>query len=180
MKQIILIGPRHCGKTSAGRALAKLLAKAGRIEGGRAAFVDLDELMKIQTGKTPGELLAEGHEVFQEAECSALLSALESGTPVVSTGGGFCDNDAALRLLAEKKNDGLCILKVYIEVSTATAWKRIKTKPLPLFLQTDNPEASHKDIHERRAAVYKNLADIVIDGEGIKSDEIAMRIFRNT
>lgn len=63
MSNIILLGPKHCGKTSVGKALATLLS---------CDFIDLDEEITRQTGKTPRELYKEGVEIFQKAEVDSL------------------------------------------------------------------------------------------------------------
>jgi len=69
MKDIILTGPKHSGKTSAGKALAKLCS---------CDFIDLDDLILQRTGKSPRQLFGEGQAVFQKAEVDA-VTALFSG-----------------------------------------------------------------------------------------------------
>ena len=69
------------GKTTVGRALARLLGEA---------FVDLDDAVRELDGRGPRELIdEEGEDYFREAETRALRRVLESGAArVVATGGG--------------------------------------------------------------------------------------------
>ncbi|GHV82282.1 hypothetical protein AGMMS49991_08400 [Spirochaetia bacterium] len=81
---IILIGPKHTGKTSVGRVLAALL-------GGR--FTDLDAYVEVLSGKSPRSLYKEGAEVFRGVEAEALGVLLGGGgddkaAAVIAAGGG--------------------------------------------------------------------------------------------
>ena len=89
-ENILLTGPKHSGKTSAGKELAKLLT---------CEFIDLDELVQRRTGKSPRQLFTESPETFRNAEAAALAEILggreECGTcRVIATGGGIIDNQA--------------------------------------------------------------------------------------
>ncbi|MCL2410351.1 MAG: hypothetical protein FWC97_01790, partial [Treponema sp.] len=66
MKNIFLTGAKHSGKTYTGKALAIL----SNIE-----FIDLDELILQETGKTPRQLYLESPDVFQKAETEAAVAA---------------------------------------------------------------------------------------------------------
>jgi shikimate kinase len=176
MKDIILTGPKHSGKTSAGRALVLLCDKS-------CEFIDLDDLILQRTGKSPRQLYSEAPAVFQKAEADAIaaLFSLENtksgfGKRIISTGGGIIDNPEAIEIL---KNCGAA--KIFLNVSADTAWERISGSPggeLPPFLRTDNPRNTHLVMHEKRAASYTLLADIVIKAEGKTPEEIAAEIYR--
>ena len=143
MQFIILVGPKHSGKTSAGKALAEILS---------CGFVDLDELVAQRSGKSPRALYSEGPEVFRKAEAGALAALFESGTAnplpslVIASGGGLVDNPDALSLLEQNSAAGhLQIISVFLDVSVKTAWDRIKTAgELPPFLKTENPQETHR------------------------------------
>jgi shikimate kinase len=174
MGLIILTGPKHSGKTTAGRALADRCA---------GAFTDLDELVQARTGKSPRALFKEGPEVFRRAEAGALQSLLnmrheEGGFHIVAAGGGLVDNGAALDLL--KKNGAVTL--VYLDVSAETAWDRIritakKTGELPPFFNTANPQETHRLLHERRAAAYRKIAHIIIQADGKSPAAIGEELF---
>jgi shikimate kinase len=131
------------GKTSAAYALVALCC---------CEFIDLDDLVTHQTGKGPRVLYQEGPDLFRKAEFEALASLMgqSSALRVVAAGGGLIDNEAAMRLA-----DTDDVVVVYLAVSAATAWNRIRAeKSLPPFLNTETPEATHRALHERRAAAY--------------------------
>ena len=169
MRFIVLVGPKHSGKTSAGKALASLLS---------CGFVDLDELIAQRSGKSPRALYGEGPEVFRKAETEALAALLESETAgpssflVVASGGGLVDNPDALSVMGRFQ-----VAAVFLDVSAQIAWERIRAEgELPPFLRTENPEGTHRTLHERRAAAYQQLASLVIKADGKSPQEIAQEI----
>ena len=166
---IVLLGPKHAGKTSAGVFLARFR---------KGEFIDLDRLMEQRTGKSPRTLYRADPGGFRKAEFRALEAALEpSAAPVrvIAAGGGIIDNDDAVELL---KTSGASL--VYLEVSAETTWKRI-TQPgdgLPPFLNTENPRETHRKLHERRNAAYKRLSHITVSGEQRPPDAVGGEIDR--
>jgi shikimate kinase len=78
---VVITGFMGAGKTTVGRALAKLLSEP---------FIDLDDAVREVEGRGPRELIdEEGEEYFREAETRALSHVLERGQArVVATGGG--------------------------------------------------------------------------------------------
>jgi len=177
MKSIFLTGPKHSGKTSAGKALALLCS---------CDFIDLDKLILQRTGKSPRQLFSESPAIFQKAEAEAMAALIETnnagtdsagqGRRIISTGGGIIDNAEAIAAL---KKSGATV--VYLNISAATAWRRIANSAdgeLPPFLRTENPRETHRALHERRAAAYQQFADIVIEAEGKSSKEIAAEILK--
>jgi shikimate kinase len=176
---IVIVGPKHSGKTSAGKALARLYS-AGR--DGAAKFIDLDELVERRTGKSPRALYREGPELFRGAEAEALgalLAGGEGGPPagaVIAAGGGLADNRRALEIL----NGSPAAVTVYIDVPAETAWERIraaagKTGELPPFLDTEDPRETHRLLHERRGRLYRELANITVEA-GDSPEETAAKI----
>jgi len=168
METIILIGPKHSGKTCAGKALASLYS---------CDFIDLDELIFQRTEKSPRQLFNEGQTVFQkaEAEAAAAFFAESDGggkRRVIAAGGGIIDNAQAATLL--NMTDTVI---VYLNISAESAWDRIAhAEELPPFLRTENPQETHRDLHERRAAAYLQIADIVIEVEEKTPEEIGKEI----
>ena len=185
---IVLLGPKHSGKTSAGAALAGLLDWP---------FHDLDRRIEDMTGKSPRALYSDGVEVFRAAETSALKSLLgqnpgNGGVPaVLAAGGGLADNPQALALLESAAG----IRLVSLETGAETAWQRITRDPsgLPPFLlgtggtgaennnggnspEAGTPEVIHRRLHERRTAAYKNRAGSSVRAEGKTPETIAREI----
>jgi len=172
MEDIILTGPKHSGKTTTGKALASLFS---------CDFIDIDELILQRTGKSPRQLFSEAPAIFQKAEAEALAALVDSGGEnragaklrVIATGGGIIDNSETLSIL---KKSGAVM--VYLDISAEDAWDRIAaTGELPPFLRTENPKETHRALHERRAAAYLQIANIVIKTEGKSPQERAAEIF---
>ncbi|WP_245534762.1 shikimate kinase [Treponema primitia] len=177
---IIITGPKHSGKTSAGRAAAAILG---------TGFTDLDEFIEQLTGKSPRTLYKEGPEVFRAAETLALerllsetvsAEALEAkaGPRVVAAGGGLIDNPAALELL---RRPGTIPVTVFLELSAETAWDRINASAkaegeLPPFLSTENPRETHAALHQRRGRAYKEFAAFTIQADKKSPEAIGREI----
>lgn len=167
---LLLTGPKHAGKTSLGRVLARLRGET---------FIDLDELVEQQTGKSPRTLYTESPEGFRRAEAQALASLLEAppdGSPrfILAAGGGLIDNEGARVLLNRPE-----FFIIALEVSPETAWERIIAgKTLPPFLDTPEPRKTHRDLHQRRTAAYKAVATMTVQGEGKDPEQIGREIIR--
>jgi shikimate kinase len=168
---IVLVGPKHTGKTSAARELARLLG---------SPWADLDALVEEQAGKSPRALYQEGPEVFREAEQQALEGLLAREEGVIAAGGGIVDNQAAWGLLT-----GGRFFLVYLEVPVEIAWERIRRaaaspaenpQGLPPFLDTLDPQETHRQLHERRGAAYREAAHLVIAAEGKTPEALGREI----
>jgi shikimate kinase len=171
---VVLIGPKHSGKTSVGITLAPLL-------GGE--FADLDVCIERRAGKGVRVLFRESPENFRRAEAEALSSLLAETAPgtarVIASGGGLVDNEAALELL---RRQGPRAPAVYLDVPAETAWARIsaeaaKTGELPPFLDTGDPRQTHRLLHESRAAKCRKIAALVVNARDKYPDAIAEEIF---
>jgi shikimate kinase len=174
MENIFLTGPKHCGKTTVGKALASLLSKKNI----SCDFIDLDDVIKKRTGRTPRQLYLEDPSVFQKAEAEAMADIVEPQGKkqqtllrVTSLGGGIIDNGKAVTAL---KRAGGTI--VYLCLSADTAWQRIADKELPPFLKTNNPRETHRALHNKRNTEYLKFADVAVSAEGKTPEEIAAEI----
>jgi len=171
---IVLIGPKHSGKTSVGRELALLL---------ELPFYDLDRLIEEQAGQSVRALYNAGPELFRQAEEAALEAILraagdgrktfekrftqrrrgaeiaEKEGGILAAGGGITDNPGALALLTGGNTQHIT---VYLDVPAQTAWQRIiNAGELPPFLGAETTEASmekHRLLHERRSNDCRKIA----------------------
>ncbi|MDR1072536.1 MAG: shikimate kinase [Treponema sp.] len=184
-KIILLLGPKHSGKTSSARALADSL---------RCRCADIDTLIETRTGKKPRTLYREGVEAFRRAEAEAVSEAVRESSradenarcTVISTGGGVIDNGEAVSIIKALKplnNEGQSVIVVFLEVSAKTAWNRICRSveaggELPPFLQTEAPEETHRLLHERRNRAYKELAGFTVMAENKTEEDIAAEILQ--
>ena len=87
MKRIILIGYMGAGKTTIGKALARLLSRP---------FYDLDQYIESRQRKTVADIFAESGEAgFRKVERNMLHEVAEFEEVIISCGGGtpcFSDN----------------------------------------------------------------------------------------
>lgn len=92
MLNIVLVGMPGCGKSTAGKALSRLLDRE---------FIDTDELIIHNEGRAIPEIFeTEGEEYFRNAEALAVSQAGRQSGRIIATGGGAVlreDNKDALR-----------------------------------------------------------------------------------
>jgi shikimate kinase len=170
VRDVVLTGPKHSGKTSAGKILAGLL---------KCDFFDIDELIFQNTGKSPRRLFTENSESFKKAETEAANASLaglngHSGGRVIAAGGGLIDNHAAMAAIASSG-----AVTVTLDISASAVCQRIEKSPdgLPPFLDLKNPRESHRIMHERRSAAYRQSAEIIVEVEGKTPQDIAFEIY---
>ena len=180
MSSIILLGIKHCGKSTQGKLLAKHFS---------CPFFDTDDEITALTGKSPREIYSElGKEAFIEAEknaCQNLVekilaqapsadcqSQIEANVSVIATGGGICNNPAALEILHKIGKF------VFLNADEKTAANRIvweikydsdgSMKNLPAYIANKNPKnvrdvrAIFHNFYEERQKIYKDLCDIEV------------------
>lgn len=85
--RIYLLGYMGCGKTTAGKKLAQKIDYT---------FVDLDDVLEKNQGRTISEIFAkDGEDVFRQIEKETLHSTFNLDNVIIATGGGapcFFDN----------------------------------------------------------------------------------------
>ncbi|MBP5284041.1 MAG: shikimate kinase [Treponema sp.] len=169
MKSIILTGIKHCGKSTQARLVSREL---------NLESYDTDDVIKEITGRTPRQIyVSDGAEGFMKAEkeaCLELEKRLDGKAAVIATGGGICNNPAALEIL---RRTGTI---VFIDVDEETACDRIideividveGMKNLPAYIAAKNPEnlddvrKIFHDFYTERRKVYSQLADVTISAE---------------
>lgn len=184
---IILMGIKHCGKTTQGRIISKKLS---------VPFFDTDDVVFEMTGKTPRQIYTElGNEGFQEAEekaCSFLLEKINSSAEknaVIATGGGICGNKKALDVLKKigtfvflKTPERIASFRVLREISVAQDGTLLN---VPAFIAKKNPRSvadAKKIFHDffiERECIYEQLADVVIDMSSSSKEANAAKIIES-
>lgn len=192
---IFLVGMSRAGKTETGKILAKKL---------KASFIDTDAYMEEFYGKNIRELYQTfGEKIFRLKEFECFSKIIEKFSPcsnetnavhcgcenavhcdevnaVVSTGGGYAENEALIKKL---KDFSRIIL---IDTAPAEIFYRIKTAAnkegfYPAFLGENiknekDAEDRFFSIYKRRIKIYKALASFSINPKGISPDETADKI----
>ena len=184
---IILMGIKHCGKSTQGRIISKKLS---------VPFFDTDDVIFEMTGKTPRQIYTElGNEGFQEAEekaCSFLQKKINSSAEknaVIATGGGICGNKKALDVLKKigtfvflKTPERIASFRVLREISVAQDGTLLN---VPAFIAKKNPRSvadAKKIFHDffiERECIYEQLADVVIDMSSSSKEANAAKIIES-
>ena len=149
MKNITMIGPPSCGKSTVGVLLAKRL---------RMSFIDVDIIIQEQTGKLLKELIEEyGLQGFLKIEGDT-AAALKAENSVIAPGGSICYEDWAMKHLKEIST------VVYLKISYEEMLRRIGDV---VDRGVAIPEGyTLRQLYDERAALYEQYADITIDESG--------------
>lgn len=182
MKTLVLMGMKHCGKST----LARMVAKKNNLR-----FFDTDDVMKELTGKTPREIMTEtGAEGFYEAEkrsCQKVadeIKELPQGCAIVATGGGICNNKDAVDIL---RSAGVL---VYLNVKKSVVTHRVireivvnkdrSLSNMPAYIAKKNPKSIKEarkifqDFFDERSCLYKKIADISVNASFSKKKNAAI------
>lgn len=180
MFRVILIGIKHCGKSTVGKALA---------EKKEVGFFDIDTIIEKKNKKTCREIYLEnGKDGFKKAEfeaCEWIVQKVKNSA-VIATGGGICENQEAMQLL---QSFGIIVM---LDVPEKNAIDRIldeysKTNSLPAYISNKNPK-NENEIREIFHGVYINRVSILhkqaklviqtahLNGEVFSVDEICNTI----
>lgn len=161
-ERILLVGMMGAGKSTVGLALARRLGWV---------YLDSDEQVMLRTGRSVPELFAErGEAAFRAEEKQVLEEAVASDRPaVVSVAGGAVldpDNRAAIR------NGGKV---VWLRAAVGTLAARVGTGDgRPLL--GDDPAAALARLYEERRPLYAELADVVVDVDGLTPQDAVGQI----
>jgi len=164
-RNVFLIGPMGSGKTAVGRHLARLL---------RFSFYDSDADVEAKTGVDISFIFEkEGEAGFRirERESIERLSRMES--IVLATGGGAVIDAGNRRVLAQRG------VVVYLDTSIDQQLERTRhARHRPLLNDTENPEEKLKELMQRRAALYAEIAQITVSTDGRRVQLVAEEIHR--
>lgn len=163
-RPVVITGFMGAGKTTVGRALARLLGEP---------FVDLDDAVRELEGRGPRELIdEEGEAYFREAETRALRRVLEGGAArVVATGGGAWTL-ARNRSLVEEHG----CLSVWLDAPFDLCVRRIDSEGARDARPFARDIERARRLYEERLAAY-GLADLRVPvAREMGADELAAEI----
>jgi len=157
---LVLMGPPGSGKTTVGRALAKLLGVELR---------DTDEAIEARAGRSISDIFVEdGEPRFRELERAEVASSLASHKGVLSLGGG-----AVMDPLTAAALTGHTV--VFLDVGIADAAKRVGfSQSRPLLAM--NPRAQWSRMMDLRRPTYERLASFRVLTTGRTPRDIAAEI----
>ncbi len=150
------------GKTTVGRELARRL---------NLRFADCDHELIARTGvSVPTIFEVEGEAGFRQRESRLLAELLAEPDIVIATGGGIVLDPANRELLSEYGT------VVYLNVPTHVLWERTRCDRNRPLLQVENPRARIEELYRQRDPLYREVADIIVDGERGSCASMANRI----
>jgi shikimate kinase len=165
-RNLILIGYRATGKTSAGAQLGRLLDRP---------FVDLDEILVQEAGRSIAQIVAEsGWEEFRRREKELVARFRHARGIVLATGGGVVLDPENVQALRE---NGIII---WLTADPATIQARLagdrpKAPSRPSLTAAD-PIAEVLEVLKVREPLYRAAAQIVIDTAGRSLGQVVEKI----
>ena len=158
-KNIVLVGPMGCGKTTIGRRLASELNQD---------FFDTDHEIIKKTGVSIDHIFdIEGEEGFRRRESEALKSLSDIENIVIATGGGVVLLPQN-RLVLKTTGVVIYLLSSVDQLLRRTA----KSKTRPLLENSSDRQKTITKIVNVRDKYYREVATIVIDTTGKKLNEV--------
>jgi shikimate kinase len=159
---IVLIGFMGCGKSSIGRRLANRLGHE---------FIDSDELIVSQAGRSISEIFAEeGEERFRERETLSLRGLLETPNIVLATGGGAVLREENRMLLHRIGK------VVWLHADAETLFERASRSRKRPLLDVENPRSVFNALLESRMPVYQSAADLQVIASGLSHEQTVEEI----
>jgi shikimate kinase len=163
-RNIFLVGPMGSGKTAVGKRLARVLG---------LEFHDSDNEIEHRTGvDIPFIFEKEGEQGFRERERDVIASLAALEGIVLATGGGAVLLEANRRCLSERGT------VVYLRASVGQQLERTRHGRHRPLLETDDPAALLAELMETRAAMYEEVADVIVDTDSRRVQAVADDIVR--
>lgn len=152
------------GKTTIGRSLARQLD---------LEFIDTDREIEARTGVSiPTVFEIEGEDGFRKREAQVIADLSRLSGQVVATGGGVVlrsENRANLRASG---------FVVYLDVPPYTLWERTRHDRNRPLLQVDDPLLKLKELYSQRDPLYREVADLVVDGSRTNAQGILQLLIK--
>ena len=151
MARIFFAGIKHSGKTGMARLVSGML-------GIEAADADDLVLPLIAPMSVREFYLVSGKDAFMEKEAEAVGSYIAGHSSfIMSLGGGACDNSRLIGIVRESGRT------VYLRRKEEDMLPVILRHGVPAFLDPDDLQGSFHALYQRRDAIYREIADLVLD-----------------
>ena len=161
---IILVGPMGSGKSAVGRLLAQRLD---------LALVDSDTEIEARTGVDIAYIFErEGEAGFRSREAEVLDDITQRPRVLVATGGGAV-LDPGTR---ERMRSRGCV--VYLRTSVDQQLARTRRGAQRPLLMSPDPRGTLERLMGQRAALYEEVADVIVDTDGRKVGAVVDEIVR--
>lgn len=163
MHNVILTGYMGCGKSTVGKRLSFAL---------KQPYIDTDKEIEQAQGCTINDIFDEHDEAyFRDLETNYIRSLFELKQGyVISVGGGLPIREENRKLLKELGK------VIYLRAKADTIYERLKDDTTRPLLRGDDPLGKIKSMLEVRGPIYTDGADVIIDVDGLNSDEVLKKI----
>lgn len=154
-RPITMIGLMGSGKSLVGRQLSAALD---------LTFIDSDQVVEQTAGISISEIFElAGEAKFREMERRAIRDAVDTGTVVLSVGGGAVCNSETAALLNSRS------IIVWLKASPETLMARIGSTASRPLLQGDDPLGTLQRLAEERQDDY-TIADLTVVTDGMSGN----------
>ena len=161
---IILVGPMGSGKSAVGRLLAQRLD---------LALVDSDAEIEARTGVDIAYIFErEGEAGFRVREAEVLDDITRRPGVLVATGGGAVLDPGTRERLRSRG----CV--VYLRTTVDQQLARTRRNALRPLLMNPDPRGTLERLMAQRAALYEEVADVIVDTDGRKVGSVVDEILR--
>ncbi len=160
---IVLVGMMGAGKSTVGRLLARRLKRA---------FYDSDEEIERRCGvRIPVIFDIEGEAGFRARETQVIGELCSLERIVLATGGGAILAEANRRSMAAHGS------VVYLHARPGYLWQRVRHDRNRPLLATAEPLKKLEELYVARDALYREVADLVLDTGRQSAQSLAREIF---
>ncbi|MBC6427877.1 MAG: shikimate kinase [Cellvibrionales bacterium] len=157
----VVVGPMGAGKTTVGQALAEQLGRD---------HIDADRELERRCGADISWIFdIEGESGFRKRETAVLADLLERNNVLISTGGGVVLKPENRRMI--RKAD----MVVYLTAAFDVLFARVQKDGNRPLLKTENPRQAYATLLAERDPLYREVADLVIEGESKMSPTAVAR-----
>lgn len=162
LNNIYLVGLMGSGKTTIGRILARRMGRR---------FLDSDHEIESRTGvRVPVIFEHEGEAGFRRREAQTIAELTQETAIVLATGGGVVLDPANREAL---RTTGWV---VYLDVPTHILLERTRHDTNRPLLQVADPKDRLNALRAQRDPLYREVADLVIDGSRSNSNSAVAKI----
>jgi shikimate kinase len=161
MTAIVLVGLMGAGKSTVGRIVAQRLGRP---------LLDSDQTIEASTGSSVRELWESGGEAsYRQLESAFVLDAIPAAPPAVIAAPGGVVLDPAVRSALQPA------YVVWLRGEPGTLASRVRPDDHRPLLGAD-PKAVLTAMATERANLYRQVADAIIDIDGLDAERVADRV----